>query len=60
MTDFLKKLDEEDAAALVETGPKYNVLTADEILARFNFEYDLVQQLYFYFLNIYLFQLATD
>lgn len=55
MTDFLKKLDEEDAAALVETGPKYNVLTADEILARFNFEYDLVQQLYFYFLNIYLF-----
>lgn len=40
MTEFLRKLDEEDAAAPVEAAPKYNVLTADEILARFNFEYE--------------------
>ncbi len=41
MAEFLKHLDEEDEGVLQKTSGrrKYPIITAEEILARFNFEY---------------------
>ncbi len=40
MADFLKQLDDEDNAVLSAhlALPKYDIVTADQILAKFNFE----------------------